>query len=505
MRCTLRILIGAALLLVLVSGCGSRDGTRRPGQIILISMDTVRADAVSGVGSADATPEIAAIARQGVTFRRFFAASNYTLPSHMTLFTGLDPEEHGVYRGVVSLAPEVRTLAEVLRQAGYRTQAFHEGGYVAPRFGFERGFDEYLEFDPLEMIRDQTQRVMEWVRAAAGEPYFLFLHTYHAHTPYGGYAQYRDGSPERGLLSEPRIAELRALNIEAPDRAALPRGLRAECTLYNLLAESWRDSLGCGDESYSAYTDSPHLAADRAAMLAGYQHRIREIDAFVGTLRETLESLGEWDDTLLILTADHGEAFFEYGGHLHAYLPWEEVLWVPLVISYPELLRTVAGREVQGLAGHADLMRSLLVLAGVEAPTQGSGIDLSPVILAEAELPKDRELFPAILRAPHLPQQPLRRVALREPLQYVEGHPEFGDDEGLLLDLAARDGLNRRAERPEDVAALRAAIARHRAGLEPAMPLDFRTGERWVESDAPPGEELSDDQRERLRGLGYLR
>ena len=502
---TSRMLIGAALLLVLFGGCGSRDGVGRPGRIILVSMDTVRADAVSGVGSADATPEIAEIARHGVTFRRFFAASNYTLPSHMTLFTGLDPEEHGVYRGVASLAPEVRTLAEVLREAGYRTQAFHEGGYVAPRFGFERGFDEYLGFAPLEMIREQTQRVMEWVRGAAGEPYFLFLHTYHAHAPYGGYGRYRDQSPDRGLLSESRIAELRALNVGAPDRAALPRELRAECTLYNLLAETWRDPLDCGDESYSAYTDSPHLAADRAAMLAGYQHRIREIDAFIGTLRETLESLGEWEDTLLVLTADHGEAFFEYGQHLHDYLPWEEVLWVPLVISYPELLGAVAGREVQGLAGHADLMRSLLVLAGVEAPAQGSGIDLSPVILGEAELPKEREIFPAILRAAHLPQQPLRRVALREPLQYVEGHPEFGDDAGLLLDLAARDGLNRRVERPEDVEALRSAIARHRAELKPVTPLDFRTGERWVENEAPAGEELSDDQREQLRGLGYLR
>ena len=497
------LLIGLALLLGV--GCGSREGADRPGRIILISMDTVRADAVSGVGSDDATPEIAAIAGQGVTFRRFFAASNYTLPSHMTLFTGLDPEEHGVYRGVASLAPEVQTLAEVFRQAGYRTQAFHEGGYVAPRFGFDRGFDEYRGFAPLEMVREQTDRVMEWVRQAAGEPYFLFLHTYHAHAPYGGYARYRDQSPDRGLLSPPHIEELRALDVEAAERAGLPRTLRAACTLYNLLAESWRDPLSCGDESYTAYADSPHLAADRAAMLAGYRDRIREIDAFVGTLRETLNSLGEWEDTLLVLTSDHGEAFFEYDGHLHDYLPWEEVLWVPLVISYPELLGAVAGREVQGLAGHADLMRTVLALARVEAPAQGSGTDLAPVILGEAELPEDRELFPVVLRAAHMPQEPLRRVALREPLQYVEGHPEFGDAAGLLFDLAARDGRNRRADRPGDVEALRAAIARHRSGLEPVAPHDFRTGKPWVEDDVPVGEELSDDQREQLRGLGYLR
>jgi arylsulfatase A len=112
----------------LLTSCGAGESKQRPGRIILVSMDTVRADRVGLSGPPGATPEITRIAREGVSFRRFVAASNYTLPSHMTLFTGLDPAEHGVYRGATRLNPQLTTLAESLAAAGYRTQGFHEGG-----------------------------------------------------------------------------------------------------------------------------------------------------------------------------------------------------------------------------------------------------------------------------------------------------------------------------------------------------------------------------------------
>lgn len=377
---------------------------------------------------------------------------------------------------------------------------------MAPRFGFERGFEEYRGFEPLELVREQGEQVFDWMREAGDRPYFLFLHTYHAHSPYGGYARYRSQSPQRELLAQPRIATLRRRFADSPaDHGALSPSLRAACTLYDLLAESWRDVLGCGEESYAAYTGSPHFAEDLAAMQTGYARRIAEIDGFIGRLRATLEALGQWDDTLLVITSDHGEAFFEQRGHLHDYLPWHEVLWIPLVLSYPERFESVAGRQVDGLAGHADLMPTLLSLAGAAAASQGRGLDLTAVALGERELPADRAQFPAILRSAHLPQKPLRRVALRGSLQYIEGDEHFGDAEGLLLEVGPGHQANRRAERPADVAALRGAIANYRAGLAPVAPLDFRTGERWKQGALPAGDELDEQQRELLRGLGYLR
>jgi hypothetical protein len=124
----------------------SVDTPERPGRIILFSMDTVRADRVSGYGTATTTPNLEEITAEGVRFVDFYAAASFTLPATMSIFTGLDALEHGVWNEAAVLAPDVPTLAELLRKAGYRTQAFHEGGYVDAEFGFDRGFDQYTAY-----------------------------------------------------------------------------------------------------------------------------------------------------------------------------------------------------------------------------------------------------------------------------------------------------------------------------------------------------------------------
>ena len=116
-------------------------------------MDTVRADHVSGYEGATTTPVLAEIAEEGVRLQDFYAASSFTLPSHMSIFTGLDPAEHGVFR----------------EKAGYATAAFHEGGYVSPRYGFGRGFERSLEFSRLELVSGSLSRVTDWIRAHRGD------------------------------------------------------------------------------------------------------------------------------------------------------------------------------------------------------------------------------------------------------------------------------------------------------------------------------------------------
>ena len=155
----------------------------RPQRIIVISMDTVRADHVSGFGTATTTPALAEIAAEGAVLRNFYAASTFTLPSHMSIFTGLDPMEHGVWREEAQLNPNVKTLAQALAEAGYRTAAFHEGGYVSPRYGFDRGFESYVELPRMDVVGGSLDRVIDWIRAHRGEDYFLFVHTYAAHYP----------------------------------------------------------------------------------------------------------------------------------------------------------------------------------------------------------------------------------------------------------------------------------------------------------------------------------
>ena len=246
-------------------------------------MDTVRADRVSGYGDAETTPILHEIAREGVLFRRFYAAASYTLPATMSIFTGCDPEEHGVASDAARLSPRLKTLAEILSAAGYRTQAFHEGGFVDARFGFARGFDEYRELLQGKVVEESLWGILEWIRRAHGEPYFLFLHTYAAHFPYGGFERYRRESPERGLPSDAEIEVLRERYPASPGRrdvirtlAEVPDATRRFCTLFNHLAEEKKDWLECGNVRFADdFPSSEHFDADRSALIASYDARIR--------------------------------------------------------------------------------------------------------------------------------------------------------------------------------------------------------------------------------------
>ncbi|MFP8874843.1 MAG: sulfatase-like hydrolase/transferase, partial [Myxococcota bacterium] len=213
---SVRFAAALALLALLgwVMGCGegtvSTDGLR-PGRIILVSMDTVRADHVSGYGVRETTPTLAEIAAEGVLLQSFYAASSYTLPSHMSIFTGLDPGEHGVLRDEAELNPGVPTLPEILEKAGYETAAFHEGGYVSPRYGFARGFGSYRELPRLAAVEGALPDILSWLRSHRAQPYFLFIHTYAAHYPYGGWDRYREAAGEgRDLPDRAEIEGLRA-------------------------------------------------------------------------------------------------------------------------------------------------------------------------------------------------------------------------------------------------------------------------------------------------------
>ncbi|MHC4341767.1 MAG: sulfatase-like hydrolase/transferase, partial [Planctomycetota bacterium] len=310
----------ALLALFLPQGCGpeSGAGVPRPGRIILVSMDTVRADHVSGYGSATTTPILREIASEGVLFRNFYAASNYTIPSTMSILTGLDAAEHGVHRDVARLAPGVSTLAEALAAAGYRTHAFHEGGYVDARFGFARGFGAYELHARVSLVRDALPEVLEWIREARTDRYFLLLHTYAAHFPYGGFSRYRRDHPERGLPSDADVRELRRRyptrrlrSGQAPPE--IPTEIRAVCTIYNQLTSAHARMLGCGDNLLPrSFPETPHFRADREAIVKSYDERIALIDRALRRIRETLIELDQWDDTLLVVVSDHGEAFFEH-------------------------------------------------------------------------------------------------------------------------------------------------------------------------------------------------
>jgi len=185
-------ILAAGGLLATGLSCHKPVEPPRPN-LVLVSIDTLRADHLTAYGYERSTsPEISRLARQGILFERAFSQSPKTATSHMSLFTGLYPPAHRVAnwgeRRVRRLSDDVPTLATLLVRAGYRTEAYTNGGNVSARLGFGQGFDSYQEDRGAESVFDSAQRALDrFVQEADGgarAPFFLFLHTFQVHDPY---------------------------------------------------------------------------------------------------------------------------------------------------------------------------------------------------------------------------------------------------------------------------------------------------------------------------------
>ncbi len=341
---------------------GAPGGTRG---YILISIDTLRADHLGCYGhDRDTSPFIDSLAARGALFENAYAQLPGTLPSHMSIFTGLYPAEHGVYppRGVLS--KQIKTLPEMLSAHGFRTAGHTEGGYVHGSYGFARGFAEFSDKSyKVECDVERTlARGLDFLgRVGDRERFFLFLHSYAVHDPYPDVRSpdvyhfpmktygkpFWPGDPPEGSL-EPTGPHLKELNR----LGAMPRG-----------------------EVLDYYR-------------AVYDAQIRYFDDLLRDFFVQLEELDLSDDLTVVLTSDHGEEFAEHGRLLHQQV-YRETLHVPLIVIHPDL---DAGRRIPELVESIDIAPTLLELAGIEPPSPVSGRSLLS-LLAGSVVPGPREAY----------------------------------------------------------------------------------------------------------------
>lgn len=344
--------VTAAILLASHLGwCRLRtiENDNRPN-LILISIDTLRQDHVGAYGyERETTPNIDQLAATGLLFRNAIAQAPWTLPSHMSMLTGLYPSGHGVFSPQHRLTKDKLTIAELLRNSGYRTVAFTGGGFVREQFGYQ-GFELFVQ-RPGHAERRQAEAVLasasEWMRRSPDQPFFMLFHTYQVHAPY-------DPPPEHDLFASDQYAGL----IEVADR-------------------TYRD--------FNAQKE--HMtAADYSYLIDKYDGNIHYTDAVIGNLFEELKRSELWERTVVILTSDHGENFDDHLqyelGHDELY---SEVLRIPLVLSGPGI---PAGRVTERVVESTDLMPTLLQLAGVTCPVQLDGSSL----LDQLESPGEGEI-----------------------------------------------------------------------------------------------------------------
>ncbi len=325
--------VRTAVLASLLSALGCAPESReRPPSVVLVSLDTLRADHVGLYGyGRDTTPFLDRFARQCLTFENALAPAPWTLISHMTMLTGLYPVQHGVVERDLALHPENVLLAERLQRAGYQTVGLYCPGWIHPRHGFDRGFDVFRGHADAEAAAIHLSE--ELARLDPERPVFLFLHLFDAHS----------GPLERGeravYRAPPPYQEFFAPGVE--------ERLPAEP------AEVQWDSVGKLEPQ------------ELEAIVATYDGGIRHVDARLEEMFATLEHAGWLADTLVIVTSDHGEALGQREGRLKGHGGYyQEGLRVPLLVRHPGGLR--AGERVAGVVSLADIVPTIFETTGLE-------------------------------------------------------------------------------------------------------------------------------------------
>jgi arylsulfatase A-like enzyme len=439
------LLLGLGLS-VMISSCGSPE---QPPNVLLYVVDTLRADSLPVYGNpVVTTPAITQFANEAVVYERAYSHSSWTRPSIASILTGRLPDEHRVETRDDNAALGLVLLSEQFRAAGYATAAIITNPNVGAFFGFDQGYDEFVELfaetgegpvpDDVSRARSDvvTQRALEWIDRAP-EPFFLFVLTTDPHSPYKppkGFRKYRGSNS-----SWPRGSGFR-----------LPPYKRRYRALY------W------GEVSYN--------------------------DVSFGELLDHLRGRGLYDRTVVALTSDHGEEFGDHGHLWHGKTLYEEQLRVPLIIRRPG--EPHAGHRIATPVQLVDVAPTLLAAAGLDVPQQVTGVRLPP-----AEADARRAIFASLELDGHagravldLPWKLIVRSAQpeQEPRKLRGGLFDLMDDPFETKDL--------REARPEVADRLEAMLREREAHAARVPKPEKQLAQR----------ELPDDVRAALEVLGYL-
>ncbi len=344
---------GAVALFLPLAAC---QPPARPPDVIVVLIDTLRADRLGAAGyPLPTTPAIDAVARQGVYFTRAYSAATWTKPAIASLFTALHPSEHGIRRQLRETGPKVRsqrlpdslpTLAEQFRAGGWTTLATVRQVNLRKKYGFSRGFDEWEMPRGADAFAMVDAFLASLDRAGSERPVFGYLHVIDVHWPY--------------VERLPDLAEDAFGAIGPEDRGHVAR------------------------EAIQAARREKFAGFDVAALAAAYDHGVAFTDRAIGRLVEGLRERGRWSDTIFVVTSDHGEGFLEHGRLEHTFAPFEEVARIPLVVHLPQRRMPPPG-ERRSIVSLTDLGPTLVELAGLPAWEGVSGRSFAAVVAGREE------------------------------------------------------------------------------------------------------------------------
>lgn len=418
--------------------------SRGPRNLILIDIDTLRADHLGIYGyERDTSPNLDRLARQSVRFAQAVSQAPNTPPSQMSIMTSLYYSVHGVTGNGDRLPDERVTLAELLKQHGFATWGFADGGYLAAVFGFAQGFDHYDD-RPLHLARILAN-VERWLDKHSARRFFLFIHCYDVHSPYN---------------PPPPFATMFEKVPYTGDFVPTNENLEA--------AAHWRRRI------------SP---ADLAHVVALYDGGIRYVDDLLGKFFSSLERRGLLGTSIVIVLSDHGEEFKEHGSMLDWQTFFMPNLHVPLIIYVPGL----APRVVRGPVELVDVLPTALELLGLPPHPDAMGRSLVPLMYGLEDASKQVAYAEPFTFKINWRTVVSDRYQLRYNLR--TGAKQLFD---IYLDPLERKNVA--AAKPEVVARLMAALRAKQARIEKAK----RAG---AAGSAPAA--VNEETRKQLRALGY--
>lgn len=350
------------------AGCGADAPAQPTVPVVVVVFDAFDGARVGHLGhDRNTTPHLDALAAEGTSFRNALAPAPYTLAGVASLVTGRLPDTHGLVAKRQRLGPEEQTLAEVLGQAGYPSLAVVGNPNGGEIFGSMQGFDEVIATyelgpdrpanytppstgEPLHMStpEESTAELARWAArggppAQAGAPFFYYTHILQPHTPYIA------PEPFRSTWLEPGYD-----------------GLFAGGDNQTLIRHKWR-------------TDEV-TARDEQALLDLYDGNILWADHGLGLLVAELKRLGVYEDALILVTADHGEACYQHGVRGHNDTLYDEMLRVPLVVRFPDDWDVPRGTIVDDVVSTMDLLPTVCEALDRAAPPRLDGESLLPLV-----------------------------------------------------------------------------------------------------------------------------
>ncbi len=470
-------------------GWHEHNATSLPGNVILVSIDTLRADHVGSYGyHRNTTPNLDRLAREGVRFQNVVSTTSWTIPAHAGMFTSQYDLVHGLLSHTDRLDDKRITMAESMKKAGYTTAGFYSSITLDPVFGLGQGFDDYIccysystYVDPFRKkdakenfsrLRSRIQqavpdkdinlqelswrdvtnpvvhrKVTDWLDKHHKERFFLFVHYWDPHydfvppPPYDTMFDpgYKGDINGRGFISNP----------------AIEPGMDRD--------------------------DLEHV-------IALYDGEIRCTDHYVGKLVDKLKSLGILDDSLLIVTSDHGEEFFDHGSKGHRNNLFDETVMVPLIMRYPG--HVPAGKVIKKEARIIDVFPTAAALMDVPGSPEAMGENLVPYIKGQAPMPELSALSQLELENNSL-------FSLRTLQWKFLYHRQ--SESAICFDLK---------EDPEEKKAIewkRPLFSKAKQRFKKKMDNVNSFSRTLQRSDEKPGASFTEAQEQRLRDLGYLK